>query len=94
MKYFTVIGPHIDCMDEQYLKPMVGQERKSDCCFCCKRGDVTLRCVLERSAYVCKESLKLKATIDNQADDTVRLKVKLVQYCEYFIDRCVYSRCS
>jgi hypothetical protein len=19
MKYFTVIGPHIDCMDEQYL---------------------------------------------------------------------------
>ncbi|GLV37056.1 Wee1 kinase [Carabus blaptoides fortunei] len=87
MKYFTVIGPHIDCMDEQYLKPMVGQDRKSDCCFCCKRGDVTLRCVLERSAYVCKESLKLKATIDNQTQDTVRLKVKLIQYCEYFIDR-------
>ena len=19
MKYFTIIGPHIDCMDEQYL---------------------------------------------------------------------------
>ncbi|XP_044743797.1 arrestin domain-containing protein 3-like [Chrysoperla carnea] len=87
MKYFTIIGPHIDCMDEQYLKPMMGQDKKSDCCFCCKKGDITLRCVLERSAYVCGESLKLKATIDNQGQEAVRLKVKLIQYCEYFIDR-------
>lgn len=87
MKYFTVIGPHIDCMDEQYLKPMVGQQRKSQCCLCCQRGDITLRCELERSAYVCNESLRLRATIDNQGEEPVRLKIRLVQYCEYFIDR-------
>lgn len=87
MKYFTVIGPHIDCMDEQYLKPIMCTDRKNDCYFCFKRGDVTLRCCLERSAYVCKESLKIRATIDNQTQDTVRLKVRLIQYCEYFIDR-------
>lgn len=87
MKYFTVIGPHIDCMDEQYLKPTIGQDKKSTCCWCCKKGTVTLRCVLERSAYVCNESLKLKATIDNQGSEEVRLKVRFTQICEFFIDR-------
>lgn len=87
MKYFTVIGPHIDCMEEQYLKPAVCEDRKSTCCWCCKKGTVSLRCVLERSAYVCKESLKLKATIDNQSQDEVALRVRLEQCCEFFIDR-------
>lgn len=87
MKYFTVIGPHIDCMEEQYLKPMVCEERKSTCCWCCKRGTVSLRCVLERSGYVCKEALKLKATIDNQGDEQVSLRVRLEQCVEFFIDR-------
>jgi hypothetical protein len=87
MKYFTVIGPHIDCMDEQYLKPVVCEDRKSTCCWCCKKGTVSLRCVLERSAYVCKESVKLKATIDNQSGDEVKLRVRLEQCCEFFIDR-------
>lgn len=58
---------------------MVGQDKKSDCCLCCRKGDLTLRCVLERSAYVCGESLKLKATIDNQGQEAVRIKVKLIQ---------------
>lgn len=31
MKYFTVIGPHIDCMDEQYLV----QLDKPSCFKCC-----------------------------------------------------------
>ncbi|GJQ75361.1 hypothetical protein Trydic_g23538 [Trypoxylus dichotomus] len=87
MKYFTIIGPHIDCMDEQYLKPIVSEDAKSTCCWCCKRSTVSLRCVLERSAYVCKESLKLKATIDNQSQEEVSLRVKLEQCCEFFIDR-------
>lgn len=46
-----------------------------------------MRCVLERSAYVCKESVKLKATIDNQSDEEVKLRVRLEQCCEFFIDR-------
>ncbi|XP_043223686.1 arrestin domain-containing protein 2-like [Amphibalanus amphitrite] len=87
MKYFTIIGPHIDCMDEQYLKPMVGQDKRTSCCFCCKRGPVSLRTQLERSAYVCGESIKMKADIDNQGEEAVRLKIRLVQYVEYFIDR-------
>lgn len=42
---------------------------------------------MERSSYVCKESLKLKATIDNQSQEEVCLKVRLEQCCEFFIDR-------
>jgi hypothetical protein len=66
---------------------VVCEDRKSTCCWCCKKGTVSLRCVLERSAYVCKESVKLKATIDNQSDDEVKLRVRLEQCCEFFIDR-------
>jgi hypothetical protein len=35
--------------------------------------------VLERTAYVCGESVKLRAEIDNQGQDNVRLTVKLMQ---------------
>ncbi|RZF38361.1 hypothetical protein LSTR_LSTR009256 [Laodelphax striatellus] len=87
MKYFTIIGPHIDCMDEQYLKPMVGTDKRTTCCLCCEKGHVVLRTQLERSAYVCGESIKLKASVDNQGEEEVRLKVKLLQHVEYFIDR-------
>lgn len=91
MKYFTVVGPHIDCMDEQYLKPLAAVERSNRCACCCgliaTGGDLTLRCTLERSAYVCNESLRLKASIDNGGNESVRLLVRLVQYCEYFIER-------
>lgn len=86
MKYFTIIGPHIDCMDEQYLKPMYGQDKRATCCLCCKRGPVNIRTQLERSAYCSGESIKLKADIDNQSEEDARIKVKLMQYVEYFID--------
>lgn len=46
---------------------------------CCERGAISLRSQLLRSAYVCGESIKLKATIDNQGDEDVRLKVRLFQ---------------
>ncbi|BES98455.1 Arrestin (or S-antigen), N-terminal domain [Nesidiocoris tenuis] len=87
MKYFTIIGPHIDCMEEQYLKPMIGEDKKTTCCFCCQRGPVVIRSELERSAYVSGESLRLRADIDNQGEEEVRMIIKLVQYVEYFIER-------
>ncbi|RWS09522.1 vitellogenin-3-like protein [Dinothrombium tinctorium] len=87
MKYFTIIGPHIDCMDEQYLKPLVGQDSRAVCCLCCRRGVVQLKSSLERSAYCCGESIRLKADIDNQSEENVRLKLKLTQFAEFFIER-------
>ncbi|XP_071442765.1 arrestin domain-containing protein 2-like [Hetaerina americana] len=87
MKYFTIIGPHIDCMDEQYLKPMVGHDKRTTCCLCCEKGPVVLRAKLERSAYVCGESIKLRADVDNQGEEEVRLKVKLLQFVEFFVER-------
>lgn len=97
MKYFTIIGPHVDCMDEHYLvskqekathpfplvlpqKPIVLENRRSTCCWCCKRGTVSLKSVLERSAYVCKESIKLKVTIDNQGEEDVWLRIRYGKY--------------
>lgn len=87
MKYFTIIGPHIDCMEEQYLRPLVGHDKRAVCCLCCQKGVVSLRSALERSAYCCGESLRLKADIDNQSEEEVRLKLKLIQHVEFFIDR-------
>ncbi|XP_042908083.1 arrestin domain-containing protein 2 [Parasteatoda tepidariorum] len=87
MKYFTVIGPHIDCMDEQYLKPLMAADQRATCCLCCRRGVVSVRANLERSAYCCGESIRLKADIDNQSEEVLRIKLKLVQYVEFFIDR-------
>uniref|UniRef100_A0A8D8QV53 Arrestin domain-containing protein 3 n=1 Tax=Cacopsylla melanoneura TaxID=428564 RepID=A0A8D8QV53_9HEMI len=87
MKYFTIIGPHIDCMDEQYLKPLVGHDKKTTCCLWCEKGPLVITSVLERTAYVCGESIKLRTEIDNQGQDNVRLTVKLIQYVEYFIER-------
>lgn len=63
------------------------ENKKSNCCWCCKKGTVSLRCILARSAYVCKESVKLKVTIDNQSEDEVKLRIKLEQICEFFADR-------
>lgn len=63
------------------------ENRKSNCCWCCKKGTVSLKCILARSAYVSKESVKLKITIDNQSEDEVKLRIKLEQICEFFADR-------
>ncbi|ODM91409.1 Arrestin domain-containing protein 2 [Orchesella cincta] len=87
MKYFTIIGPHIDCMDDIYLKPIMGERRRPRFSLCWDRRRVTLRTKLDRSAYVCGESLRVKADIDNQSDEEARLKLRLVQYVEYYIDR-------
>ncbi|XP_055638835.1 arrestin domain-containing protein 3-like [Toxorhynchites rutilus septentrionalis] len=87
IKYFTIVGPHIDCMDEQYLKPISVQDKKVRCCLCCAKGPVTLSCSMDRTAFCCGETLKLKSTIDNQGEESVKLKVRLVQFCEFFVER-------
>ncbi|XP_058809349.1 arrestin domain-containing protein 3-like isoform X2 [Phymastichus coffea] len=78
LKYFTLLGPHIDCMDEQYL-PVLGREVRTSCCFCCRRNPVELSAQLERSAYVCGESIKLRASIDNRGLEKAWLHVRLTQ---------------
>ncbi|XP_029346115.1 arrestin domain-containing protein 3-like isoform X2 [Acyrthosiphon pisum] len=87
MKYFTIIGPHIDCMDDQYLKPIGALEKRTKCCLCCKSNRVVLQCLLERSAYVCGEALRLKANIKNQNEKDIRLKVRLLQNVHYSVER-------
>ena len=62
---------------------MVGQDKRTTCCLCCEKGPVVLRTNLERSAYVCGESIKLKANVDNQGEEEVRLIVKLLQVTPY-----------
>ncbi|KHJ98265.1 arrestin domain protein [Oesophagostomum dentatum] len=61
IKYFTIIGPHIDCMEEKYLGALSGQDRKTTCCWCCRRGALALRVVLDRTAYVCGENIRIRA---------------------------------
>jgi len=87
MKYFTLIGPHIDCMEEQYLKPLSWRRKRTSCCLCCRKGPLSLSVQLDRSAYVCGESLRLKADINNRSAEDVRLRLRLVQYVEYTIHR-------
>ncbi|KXJ73470.1 hypothetical protein RP20_CCG015794 [Aedes albopictus] len=44
-------------------------------------------CSLDRTAFCCGETLKLKSIIDNQGEDSVKLKVRLLQFCEFFVER-------
>jgi len=82
IKYFTLIGPHIDCMEEKYLSPMTAQDHRVQWFQCCKRGTIALRTVLERTAYCCGENLKLRAHIENRQDFSVHLCVRLFQHIE------------
>ncbi|CAD6196935.1 unnamed protein product [Caenorhabditis auriculariae] len=65
IKYFTIIGPHIDCMEEKYLSPLTAQDRKVTCCWCCQRGALALRIVLERTAYLCGEKHQSPRAVQN-----------------------------
>ncbi|KAH7718895.1 Protein ARRD-6 a [Aphelenchoides avenae] len=87
IKYFTLIGPHTDCMEDKYMAPLSGADHKVRCFRCCRRGTIALRLVLERSAYCCGEKLRLKAHIENRQDFTVGLCIRLFQHIEYRIDR-------
>lgn len=87
MKYFTIIGPHIDCMEELYLKPLSRCRKRTSCCLCCRKGPLSLSVQLDRSAYACGESLRLKADINNRSQEDVRLRLRLIQYVEFTIHR-------
>ncbi|KAI6228372.1 CBN-ARRD-6 protein [Aphelenchoides besseyi] len=87
IKYFSLIGPTIDCREEKYLSPLTGQDHKISCLHCCTRGTIALRLILERSAYCCGESLKLRAHIENHQDFRVTLCIRLYQHIEYRIER-------
>ncbi|CAD5215205.1 unnamed protein product [Bursaphelenchus xylophilus] len=87
IKYFTFVGPHIDCMDEKYLTPLTGQDHKVRCFQCCRRGMIALRVTLERTAYCCGENLKLRAHIENHQDFSITLCTRLYQHVEYRIER-------
>lgn len=88
LKYFTFIGPHIDCLEEKYLVPLSGQDHSVRCLRCCRRGTLALRVVLERSAYCCGEDLKLKAHIENHQDFTISLCTRLYQVCTFSLNYC------
>lgn len=87
IKHFTVIGPNIDCGEAKFLTPVVSQDMKVVCCLCCKKGPITLRSTLQRSAYCAGERLLLNSDVDNGGTEAVRLCVRLMQHIEYFIDR-------
>ncbi|CAJ0569981.1 unnamed protein product, partial [Mesorhabditis spiculigera] len=87
IKYFTIIGPHIDCMEEKYLQPLTGQDRKVTCCWCCQRGALALRITLDRTAYVCGENIRVRAQVENRQRSTQVINVKLTQHVEYFIEK-------
>lgn len=58
---------------------MVGEDRKTDCCLCFKRGPLSLRVTLERTAYVCGEMVRLRADVENKTDQIRCVKLKLQQ---------------
>uniref|UniRef100_A0A914ECT8 Arrestin C-terminal-like domain-containing protein n=2 Tax=Acrobeloides nanus TaxID=290746 RepID=A0A914ECT8_9BILA len=87
IKYFSLIAPHIDCMEEKYLASLCGQDHKVRCFRCCQRGMIAVRVILERTAYCCGESIRLKAHIENRQDFTMCLNVRLFQNVEYRIDK-------
>uniref|UniRef100_A0A915DY99 Arrestin C-terminal-like domain-containing protein n=1 Tax=Ditylenchus dipsaci TaxID=166011 RepID=A0A915DY99_9BILA len=87
IKYFTFVGPHIDCMEEKYLTALSGQDHKVQWFKCCQRGMIALRIILERQAYCCGENLKLRAHIENRQEFTICLCIRLFQHIEYRIER-------
>lgn len=62
-----------------FQKPIGALEKRTKCCLCCKSNRVVLQCLLERSAYVCGEALRLKANIKNQNEKDIRLIVRVIQ---------------
>ncbi|CAI5443636.1 unnamed protein product [Caenorhabditis angaria] len=87
VKYFTIIGPHIDSMEEKYLSPLTAQDRKVTCCWCCQRGALALRVILERTAYVCGENVRIRAQIENRQISAQSLVIRLQQHVEIFVEK-------
>ncbi|KAF0767767.1 arrestin domain-containing protein 3-like isoform X2, partial [Aphis craccivora] len=88
-KLYTVVAPcqWINLFNTFHMKPIGALEKRTKCCLCCKSNKVVLQCLLERSAYVCGEALRLKANIKNQNEKDIRLKVRLLQNVHYSVER-------
>lgn len=74
-------------MEEKYLSPLTAQDRKVTCCWCCQRGALALRIVLERTAYVCGENIRVRAQIENRQSSAQSLVIRLVQHVEVFVEK-------
>ncbi|XP_055332989.1 arrestin domain-containing protein 4-like isoform X2 [Paramacrobiotus metropolitanus] len=87
IKYFTLVGPTIDCNEDKYMTPVIAQDIKVLCCLCCRKGPISLHCTLPRTAYCSGERLEFQAELNNQSNEAAQLRLQLYQYVEYFIDR-------
>nr|KAG5714031.1 hypothetical protein BaRGS_020359 [Batillaria attramentaria] len=87
VKYFTIIGPHIDCMDERLLHPAQGVAKRNTCSLCCGKGPLLMRGMLERTGYCCGENIRLKVEIQNGGDHDAWVVCKLKQHVEFFINK-------
>ncbi|KAK2187124.1 hypothetical protein NP493_177g00000 [Ridgeia piscesae] len=87
LKYFTVIGPHVDCMEDRYLVPVSCAAQSEQCCLCCVVGPVNIEATLERSAYCCGEKVKLKYEIQNGGEENAWVICRLIQNVEYHINK-------
>ena len=70
-------------------KPLSRRRKRTSCCLCCKKGPLSLSVQLDRSAYACGESLRLKADINNRSQEDVRLRLRLVQVFTLILFFCV-----
>uniref|UniRef100_A0A915PH48 Arrestin-like N-terminal domain-containing protein n=1 Tax=Setaria digitata TaxID=48799 RepID=A0A915PH48_9BILA len=87
IKYFTIIGPPTDCMDERYCCALLGQDKKITWHGCCKRGAIALRVIMDRTAYLCGENVRILAHVENRLDGEVRIVMRLIQHVEYFVEK-------
>ncbi|RUS88856.1 hypothetical protein EGW08_003401 [Elysia chlorotica] len=87
IRYFTIVGPNIDCADERYLSPVSSTAKRSSCSLCCGKGPLLLRASLDRTSFVCGEHISLKAEVQNGSDAEVWITCKIVQYVEFFINK-------
>jgi hypothetical protein len=83
----TCLPPPFSLLDQ---KPLVGKDRRSTCCLCCQQNVVQLRSSLERTAYCCGESIRFKADIDNQSEESVRLRLRLTQVSSCLLLFCCF----
>ncbi|CEF71410.1 FI21816p1 [Strongyloides ratti] len=91
IKYITIIGPQLDCMEEKYMSSIISQDHRLKCLRFCQRGSIGLRMNLRRCAYVGGENLWLRADIENWQHFVVYLKIRLYQNVEIRIDKRNYS---
>ncbi|MCP9261245.1 Arrestin domain protein [Dirofilaria immitis] len=83
IKYFTIIGPSINCMDEKYCCALLGQNKKITWHGCCRRGALALRVIMDRTAYLCGENVRILAHVENRQNGIVWIAMRLIQV--YFI---------